>query len=127
MPTATTARRTRSRRPRIAIRSSSLRRRCSTPARSRLRRCSARSSARPTLRTRADVMAPIVRESPERVMEEARRVSHEPEADKPKTLAHGIRAALAELMRKYPEMLVFGEDVAEKGGVYGVTVGLWKT
>jgi 2-oxoisovalerate dehydrogenase E1 component len=40
--------------------------------------------------------------------------------------AHGIRAALGDLMRKCTEMLLFGEDVAEKGGVYGVTVGLWK-
>jgi 2-oxoisovalerate dehydrogenase E1 component len=37
-----------------------------------------------------------------------------------------IRAGLADLMHKYPEMLLFGEDVAEKGGVYGATVGLWK-
>jgi 2-oxoisovalerate dehydrogenase E1 component len=29
-------------------------------------------------------------------------------------------------MEKYPEMVLFGEDVAQKGGVYGVTVGLWK-
>lgn len=84
---------------------------------------------RPKLKTRAEVMAPIAKEQPERVMKEARRAGHAPpaaDADKPKTLAHGIRAALADLMRKYPDAIVFGEDVAEKGGVYGVTVGLWK-
>jgi len=84
---------------------------------------------RPKLRTRAEVMAPIAIEHPDRVAEEARRTGYAPppaDADKPKTLAHGIRAALADLMRKYPEMIAFGEDVAEKGGVYGVTVGLWK-
>ena len=74
-------------------------------------------------------MAPIARERPDQVNEEARRRGYAPEpadADKPRPLAHGIRATLADLMRKYPELLVFGEDVAEKGGVYGVTAGLWK-
>ena len=33
---------------------------------------------------------------------------------------------LADCMLQYPEMLVFGEDVAKKGGVYNVTTGLWK-
>jgi 2-oxoisovalerate dehydrogenase E1 component len=87
------------------------------------------ATARPKLRTRAEVMAPIAPETPERVMAEARRSGYAPvEADdKPKPLAHGIRAALVDLMRKYRSMIVFGEDVAEKGGVYGVTGGLWKT
>jgi 2-oxoisovalerate dehydrogenase E1 component len=85
--------------------------------------------SRPKLRTRVEVAAPIAIDRPELVDEEARRTGYSepaPDADKPKPLGHGIRAALADLMRKYPEMLVFGEDVAEKGGVYGVTVGLWK-
>src|SRR5205085_3641838 len=80
--------------------------------------------------TRADVMAPIAPERPEAVRAEATRIGYAAppaDADKPKTLAHAIRSGLADLMRKQPEILVFGEDVAEKGGVYGVTVGLWKT
>ncbi|HEU4537525.1 MAG TPA: transketolase C-terminal domain-containing protein, partial [Polyangiaceae bacterium] len=48
------------------------------------------------------------------------------DAARPKPLALCLRAGLADLMRKHPEMLVFGEDVAQKGGVYGVTGGLWK-
>jgi 2-oxoisovalerate dehydrogenase E1 component len=40
------------------------------------------------------------------------------------TLAQSINATLAELMHRHPELLVFGEDVAVKGGVYGVTRGL---
>lgn len=86
--------------------------------------------AKPKLRTRAEVMAPIAVEHVDRVTEEARRSGYAEmpaDADKPRPLGHGIRAALGDLMRKYPEMIVFGEDVAEKGGVYGVTVGLWKT
>jgi 2-oxoisovalerate dehydrogenase E1 component len=82
---------------------------------------------RPKLASRDEVIAPIARARPEQVAAEARRVTGAPvERGKPTTLAHGIRAALAELMIKYPESLVFGEDVAEKGGVYGATVGLWK-
>ena len=85
--------------------------------------------ARPKLTTRVDVMASIADDHPDRVGTEARRNDHAvtDDADKPRPLGHGIRAALAELMRKYPEMIVFGEDVAEKGGVYGITGGLWKT
>lgn len=41
------------------------------------------------------------------------------------TLAQGINTALGEAMARYPESLVFGEDVAKKGGVYGVTKGLF--
>ncbi|WP_169927794.1 thiamine pyrophosphate-dependent enzyme [Labilithrix luteola] len=87
------------------------------------------AASRPKLKTRAEVMEPIAPSRPERVAEEARRTGYAEraaDADKPKPLGHGIRAALGDLMRKYPEMLIFGEDVAEKGGVYGVTVGLWK-
>ncbi len=40
------------------------------------------------------------------------------------TLAQALNRALAELLETYPEMLVFGEDVGRKGGVYGVTKGL---
>jgi 2-oxoisovalerate dehydrogenase E1 component len=85
---------------------------------------------RPKLRTRAEVMAPIAPSRPELVAAEARRTGYAPmpaDADKPKPLGHNIRMGLADLMRKHDEMIVFGEDVAEKGGVYGVTVGLWKT
>ena len=40
------------------------------------------------------------------------------------TLAQAINAALTDAMAARPEMLVFGEDVGRKGGVYGVTRGL---
>ena len=42
----------------------------------------------------------------------------------PLTLAQSINAALADALAARPGMLVFGEDVARKGGVYGVTRGL---
>jgi 2-oxoisovalerate dehydrogenase E1 component len=40
------------------------------------------------------------------------------------TLAQAVNRALAELLESYPEMIVFGEDVGRKGGVYGATKGL---
>ncbi|WP_063126462.1 thiamine pyrophosphate-dependent enzyme [Nocardia fusca] len=42
------------------------------------------------------------------------------------TLAQAINRTLADLLAREPDVLVFGEDVARKGGVYGVTRGLRK-
>lgn len=42
------------------------------------------------------------------------------------TLAQSINASLTDVMASVPEVLVFGEDVGRKGGVYGVTRGLQK-
>jgi 2-oxoisovalerate dehydrogenase E1 component len=47
-----------------------------------------------------------------------------PESAGPLTLAQAINATLTDALAARPEMLVFGEDVARKGGVYGVTRGL---
>ncbi|MEV1013408.1 thiamine pyrophosphate-dependent enzyme [Micromonospora sp. NPDC049801] len=47
-----------------------------------------------------------------------------PELVGPMTLAQSINAALADGLLDHPQMAVFGEDVAAKGGVYGVTKGL---
>ncbi|MFZ5892215.1 MAG: thiamine pyrophosphate-dependent enzyme [Myxococcota bacterium] len=42
------------------------------------------------------------------------------------TLAQGINRALVELMSERPGALLFGEDVAKKGGVYGISKGLFE-
>lgn len=42
----------------------------------------------------------------------------------PVTVAQAINHALQDILDRYPEAMVFGEDVARKGGVYGVTRGL---
>ena len=42
----------------------------------------------------------------------------------PLTVAQSINATLAALLREHENLLIFGEDVAAKGGVYGVTKGL---
>jgi 2-oxoisovalerate dehydrogenase E1 component len=43
-----------------------------------------------------------------------------------RTLAGCINAALADELLRRPELLIFGEDVGRKGGVYNVTNGLQK-
>jgi 2-oxoisovalerate dehydrogenase E1 component len=42
------------------------------------------------------------------------------------TLGHAINAALTDALITHPNAAVFGQDVAAKGGVYGVTRGLRK-
>ncbi|MFB8275062.1 thiamine pyrophosphate-dependent enzyme [Nocardia colli] len=44
----------------------------------------------------------------------------------PMTLGQSINRTLANLLSRDPDVLVFGEDVGRKGGVYGVTKGLQK-
>ena len=80
-------------------------------------------------------MAPLAVHHPEQVWagaclaaEPARReeafAGRLPEAADGLTLAQSINAALADALAARPGLLVFGEDVARKGGVYGVTRGL---
>ncbi|HBQ13549.1 MAG TPA: hypothetical protein DEF51_21210, partial [Myxococcales bacterium] len=96
-----------------------------------------RARRSPGLRDAADVMAPLSPRTPERVATEARRApdfelrrrfwgDKLPESEGPMTLAESIRHTLGELLLKQPGMIVFGEDVGRKGGVYGVTRGLQK-
>lgn len=49
-----------------------------------------------------------------------------PENQPRRHLAVQINRALTDVMLQYDEALVFGEDVARKGGVYTVTKGLWQ-
>ncbi len=94
---------------------------------------------RPKLETLADVIAPLAPYSPDKVMAEAGRADFEerrlevfggeaklPENLPPRHMAIQINHALHETFAKYPEALLFGEDVAQKGGVYTVTKGLQK-
>ncbi|HZV37994.1 MAG TPA: thiamine pyrophosphate-dependent enzyme [Pseudoxanthomonas sp.] len=94
---------------------------------------------RPKIATLEEVMAPLAPYSPKRVAEEAARAPSRdkriaafggedklPEKQAPRHLAIQINNALHDLFCKYPETLLFGEDVAQKGGVYTVTKGLHK-
>ncbi|MBI2893849.1 MAG: MFS transporter [Deltaproteobacteria bacterium] len=94
-------------------------------AEARVRAASEDAVRRPRLESRAAIIQPLAPWRPEEVRAEATRVCGAPRADeRPRPMGLTIRAALHELCAKYPEMVVFGEDVARKGGVYGVTVGL---
>ena len=93
----------------------------------------------PKIETLEHVMAPLAPYTPDAVKAEAQRADYAdarlkafgsetalPENQPPRHLAIQINQALHELMAKYPETLLFGEDVAQKGGVYTVTKGLQK-
>lgn len=95
----------------------------------------------PRLYTSEQVMAPIAPRRPStvaiRLAERARQAddwprrrafgSQLPEDEGPLTLAQAINRTLADEMADRPGMIIFGEDVARKGGVYGVTRGLLRT
>jgi 2-oxoisovalerate dehydrogenase E1 component len=82
-------------------------------------RAAADAAARlPQLATAEDVMRPLAPRRPSSL-------HSVPSANgEPLTLAQSINAALADALEHDPKVLVFGEDVAVKGGVYGVTRGL---
>ncbi len=92
-------------------------------------------AGRPRLTTAAQVLAPLAPHHPEQVRAGARLAAGPrqrdeafagrlPETAGGLTLAQSVNAALADALAARPGMLVFGEDVARKGGVYGVTRGL---
>ncbi|MFE3757448.1 thiamine pyrophosphate-dependent enzyme [Nocardia tengchongensis] len=68
--------------------------------------------------------------SPAKDAESAAVLANSPVTDTPTasgealTLAQAINQTLAQLLARDPDVLVFGEDVGRKGGVYGVTKGL---
>ncbi len=98
-----------------------------------------RADGSPRLTTLEAVAAPLAPYRPDAVRAEAERVVEPnmrldafgsernlPEHQPSRHLAIQINQALSDLMLKYSNALVFGEDVARKGGVYTVTRGLWK-
>ena len=100
--------------------------------RARVDRVAQDALAKPRLETATQVMAsidPVVgaKSSPPVPDTKARDALFAKDARnlaKPVTLAKSINFALADLMLQYPNVALFGEDVARKGGVYGVTQGL---
>jgi 2-oxoisovalerate dehydrogenase E1 component len=80
------------------------------------------AAALPQMETAQEVMAPLAPLRPLAIAEEARRVTVD--GAEPSTLSQAINAGLSAVLEQYPEALLFGEDVAVKGGVYGVTRGL---
>ncbi len=89
----------------------------------------------PQLSSAAKVMAPLSPRTPERVAQAAAQSAPAgarsewfgrtlPEDEGPLTLAQAINRTLGDLLLVEPRLLLFGQDVAVKGGVYGVTRGL---
>jgi 2-oxoisovalerate dehydrogenase E1 component len=100
--------------------------------RQRVERVAAEALTKPRLSTKADIMAPIAPRVgakvspplPAVIDRDALFVKDARNLARPVTLAKSINFALADLMLRYPNVALFGEDVARKGGVYGVTQGL---
>jgi 2-oxoisovalerate dehydrogenase E1 component len=97
------------------------------------------AARRPRLQTTQEVVAPmapyhadrVAQRAAEPVVDAAERAASFtgalPEAataPTARTLAGAMNAALADELLRRPELLVFGEDVGRKGGVYNVTNGL---
>jgi 2-oxoisovalerate dehydrogenase E1 component len=88
----------------------------------------------PQLASAAEVMAPLAPRRPVEIATRAARAAAPderasffgklPENEGPLTLAESINRALGDLLAGDDRVLVFGEDVGVKGGVYGVTRGL---
>ncbi|HEY4093758.1 MAG TPA: thiamine pyrophosphate-dependent enzyme [Luteibacter sp.] len=94
---------------------------------------------RPKITRLDEVIRPLAPYTPAAVRTEAERAADPaerervfggadklPEKQPPRHMAIQIGQALHDVMAKYPESLLFGEDVAQKGGVYTVTKGLHK-
>jgi len=108
--------------------------------RARVMAAAEQASRRPHLSTREQVMAPLApfdepatRAQAQQALPGEQRASFwagaAPEGQKTptkRTLAAHINAALADELLRRPNMLLFGEDVGKKGGVYGLTMGLQK-
>jgi 2-oxoisovalerate dehydrogenase E1 component len=81
----------------------------------------------PQLDSADAVMRPLAPRTPTEVARVALSTpASRPDSEPPLTLAQSINRALLDVLAAHPGALVFGEDVAVKGGVYGVTRGLAK-
>jgi len=101
----------------------------------RLRRAAEEAAKRPKLTTVEHVMSPLALPTQDqcsvRVADRAARLEafgdRLPEEDgRGRHLAYRIPQALTDLFAAYPNALLFGEDVARKGGVYHATKGLYE-
>ena len=92
---------------------------------------------RPKLTSAEEVMEALAPYNADAVHTEAQRVpdaearqkfwgARLPEADRPRHMAMLLNRCLGDILVKYDNTLIFGEDVARKGGVYHVTADLQK-
>jgi len=107
--------------------------------RGRVKAASEEATRRPRLETTEEVVAPMAPYHPGRVAARAATPQLDPaerlelhggalpeNATLPnaRTLAGCLNAALADELGRRPELLLFGQDIGRKGGVYNVTNGL---
>ena len=105
--------------------------------RDRVLRSAEEATRRPRLATTAEVVGPLAPYHADRVAARAAagvavdrsdlfggQLPEEATVPNARTLAGCITAALADELARRPELLLFGEDVGRKGGVYNVTHGL---
>ncbi|MDP2739728.1 MAG: thiamine pyrophosphate-dependent enzyme [Pseudorhodobacter sp.] len=95
----------------------------------RVARIAAEAVTRPRLKTAADVMASLI--PPKRACKPTNGPTAEARAaafggdlrqiDEPQPMSRLLNWALTDLMLAHPEIVMIGEDVGRKGGVYGVT------
>lgn len=96
-------------------------------ARHRIDDVVAEAAGSPTLSSSAQIVAPLTSHTPDAVAEVASRLRSPvaPGTTVPAaTMAESINATLAAAIEHEPRVVVFGEDVGRKGGVYGLTRGL---
>jgi len=82
--------------------------------------------AEPEFTTAAEVMEPLLALQPAAPSADAVGVAATGRSGEPLTLAQTINRALADQLEASSDVVMFGEDVARKGGVYGVSRGLQK-
>jgi 2-oxoisovalerate dehydrogenase E1 component len=75
------------------------------------------------LSSAAEITAPLAPRHPARVADAANALVG-PATGKRRTLAESINATLSDILAAEHRVIIFGEDVGVKGGVYGVTGGL---
>lgn len=100
----------------------------------RVTRIAAEAVTRPRLKTAGDVMASLI--PPVRTCRPTNGPGPEARAaafggdlgalDDPQPLSRILNFALTDLMLEHREIVMMGEDVGRKGGVYGVTQKLWR-
>ncbi|MEP6470347.1 MAG: thiamine pyrophosphate-dependent enzyme [Chloroflexota bacterium] len=110
-------------------------------ARQRVMAAAEEATRRPRLETTQEVVAPMAPYHPARVAERASHpvlpagertmafsgaLPEDATAPTARTLAGNLNAALTDELARRPELILFGQDVARKGGVYNVTNGLQK-
>ena len=106
--------------------------------RAKVREAAAAAVKTPKLSTAQEVIAPLAPYHPDAVAKEAARPPDSagriklfgdegkfPEKGQPRHMAVNINMGLHDLLVKYPNAILFGEDVAKKGGVYHVTNDLF--